>query len=79
MTSFEFLQEDDEVGSESYLTNEAAYNFSDAYSLKYRTRRNEKTDFTEFYNLIYEYKNDCLVAGIKYKKTYFLKNKINIY
>ena len=21
-----------------------------------------KTDFTEFYNLIYEYKNDCLTA-----------------
>ena len=45
VTSFEFLQEDDEVGSESYLSNETAYNFNDAYSLKYRTRRNKKTDF----------------------------------
>ena len=26
---------------------------------------------TEYYNLIYEYKNDCLVAGIKYNKTYY--------
>ena len=42
VTSFEFLQEDDEVGSESYLFNEMAYNFNDANSLKYRTRRNEK-------------------------------------
>ena len=33
VTSFEFLQEDDEVGSESYLSNETAYNFNDAYSL----------------------------------------------
>ena len=71
VTSFEFLQEDGEVGSESYLTNEAAYNFSNAYSLKYRTRRNEKTDFTEFYNLIYEYKNDCLTASIQYNKDYY--------
>ena len=47
------------------------YNFNNQYSLKYRTRRNKKTDFTEFYNLIYEYKNDCLTAGIKYKKTYY--------
>ena len=76
VTSFEFLQEDDEVGSESYLTNEAAYNFSDAYSLRYRTRRNEKTDFTEFYNLIYEYKNDCLTASIQYNKDYYSDNEL---
>ena len=26
-----------------------------------------KIDLTEYYDLIYEYKNDCLIAGIKYK------------
>ena len=76
VTSFEFLQEDDEVGSESYLSNETAYNFNDAYSLRYRTRRNEKTDFTEFYNLIYEYKNDCLTASIQYNKDYYSDNEL---
>ena len=30
-----------------------------------------KTDLTEYYNLVYEYKNDCLTAGIKYKKSYY--------
>ena len=76
VTSFEFLQEDDEVGSESYLFNETAYNFNDANSLKYRSRRNEKTDFTEFYNLIYEYKNDCLTASIQYNKDYYSDNEL---
>ena len=76
VTSFEFLQEDDEVGSESFLTNETSYNFNDAYSLKYRTRRNKKTDFTEFYNLIYEYKNDCLTASIQYNKDYYSDNEL---
>ena len=76
VTSFEFLQEDDEIGSESYLSNETAYNFNDANSLKYRTRRNEKTDFTEFYNLIYEYKNDCLTASIQYNKDYYSDNEL---
>ncbi len=76
VTSFEFLQEDDEVGSESYLSNETAYNFNDANSLKYRTRRNKKTDFTEFYNLIYEYKNDCLTAAIQYNKDYYSDNEL---
>ena len=76
VTSFEFLQEDDEVGSESYLTNETSYNFNNSNSLKYRTRRNEKTDFTEFYNLIYEYKNDCLTASIQYNKDYYSDNEL---
>ena len=31
----------------------------------------EKLNLTEFYDLVYEYKNDCLTAGIKYKKTYY--------
>ncbi|MDC3039301.1 hypothetical protein OA094_03675 [Candidatus Pelagibacter sp.] len=76
VTSFEFLQEDDEVGNESYLSNETVYNFNNAYSLKYRTRRNKKTDFTEFYNLIYEYKNDCLTASIQYNKDYYSDNEL---
>ena len=76
VTSFEFLQEDDEVGSESYLFNETAYNFNNANSLKYRSRRNEKTDFTEFYNLIYEYKNDCLTASLQYNKDYYSDNEL---
>ena len=76
VTSFEFLQEDDEIGNKSYLSNETSYNFSDQYSLKYRTRRNKKTDFTEFYNLIYEYKNDCLTASIQYNKDYYSDDEL---
>ena len=76
VTSFEFLQEDDEVGNESYLSNETSYNFNDSYSIKYRTRRNKKTDFTEFYNLIYEYKNDCLTASIQYNKDFYSDNEL---
>ena len=28
-------------------------------------------NFTEFYNLIYQYQNDCLIAGIEYSKDYY--------
>ncbi len=71
VTTFEFLQEDDEVGSENYYSNETAFMFNESNSLKYRTRRNKKTDLTEYYNLIYEYKNDCLTAAIQYNKDYY--------
>ena len=37
----------------------------------FNTRRNRKTSLTEYYDLVYEYKNDCLTAGVHYKKTYY--------
>ena len=33
--------------------------------------KNKEIDLTEYYDLIYEYKNDCLTAGIRYNKTYY--------
>ncbi len=71
VTTFEFLQEDDELGTENYYSNEMKLILDKTNSLKYRTRRNKKTDLTEYYNLIYEYKNDCLTAAIQYNKDYY--------
>ncbi len=71
VTTFEFLQEDDEVGSENHYSSEIKLLLDESNSLKYRTRRNKKTDLTEYYNLIYEYKNDCLTAAIQYNKDYY--------
>ena len=71
VTSFEYLQENDEVGSESYFSNNMKLGLTSSSSLKYMTRRNRKTDLTEYYNLIYEYKNDCLTAAIQYNKNYY--------
>ena len=51
--------------------NNTTLKFNDANFLTFNTRRNKKIDLTEYYNLIYEYKNDCLIAGIKYKKSYY--------
>jgi len=71
ITSFEFLEENDDIGSDSYLLSDIKYNVSDNNSISYNTRRNRKTDLTEYYNLIYEYTNDCLVAAIEYNKDYY--------
>ena len=70
-TEFEFLEENNLIGSDSYLANKSRVNISDDQLLSYSTRRNRKTNLTEYYNLMYEYKNDCLIASIKYKKDYY--------
>jgi LPS-assembly protein len=71
VTSFEFLEENNSIGMESFISNESSYQFNENKSLLFRTRKNKKTDLTEYYDLIYQYKMDCLTAGIKYKKSYY--------
>ena len=46
-------------------------NFDENNFLTFKTRRNRKISLTEYYDLVYEYQNDCLTAGIKYQKTYY--------
>ena len=77
ITSFEFLEENNDYGSESYLLSDVKYNFNEGNSIAYNTRRNRKTDLTEYYNLIYEYKNDCLIAAVEYNKDYYQDRDLN--
>jgi LPS-assembly protein len=71
VASFDFLEENNEIGSDSYFSRDIGYKLDQNNMISYSTRRNRKTDLTEYYNLIYQYKNDCLVAGIEYNKNYY--------
>ena len=79
ITTFDFYEENNEIGSKSYTGNEIQYLFDDENSISFNTRKNKKNNLTEFYNLIYEYKNDCLIASIKYNKEYYENNEIKPY
>ena len=70
-TNFNFIEENEIIGDTNTLENNTTLKFNDANFLTFNTRRNKKIDLTEYYDLIYEYKNDCLIAGIKYKKSYY--------
>ena len=68
---FNYLEERGVIGQKSVVENTTEYNFDESNSLSYSTRRNRKLNLTEYYDLVYEYKNDCLVAAVKYKKNYY--------
>ena len=70
-TNFNYLQEKGTIGRTNVLENMTKYNFNEDNSILFSTRRNRNLNLTENYDLVYEYKNDCLVAGIKYKKNYY--------
>ena len=71
LTNFNYLNEDNTFSKESYIANTSTYYIDDSNNVSFKTRRNKKTKLTEFYNLIYQYKNDCLAAAIEYKKDYY--------
>ena len=70
-TSFSFIEENGKMGETNVLESSISYNFDENNFLSFKTRRNRKINLTEYYDLVYEYKNDCLTAGIKYKKSYY--------
>jgi len=58
------------------ISNATKYSLNEYNSLTFETRRNREIDLTEYYDLVYEYKNDCLIAGIKYRKDYYTDGDI---
>ena len=74
--TFEFYEENNSLGDNSYYSNTITYEANNNNFVSFRTRRNNKTNLTEFYNLIYEYKNDCLIASINYNKEYYTNNSL---
>ena len=70
-TKFSYLNENNSILKNSYLQNETNFRINEYNSLIFKTRENKEKSFTEFYNLIYQYQNDCLTAGIEYNKEYY--------
>ena len=64
IAGFIFLRLRGILGKKTRHEEDMASSFAHDFEFK-------KTNLTEFYNLIYEYKNDCLVAAIEYNKDYY--------
>ena len=71
ITSFEFLEEDNHLENVSYLKNKTKITFDSNKSISFGTSKNLDQDITDYYNLIYEYENDCLTAAVEYNKSYY--------
>jgi LPS-assembly protein len=76
-TNFSFSEEAGILGDSNVISNVTKLvDFKDYHNLSFSTRRNRKINLTEFYDIIYEYKNDCLVAEIKYRKDFYSDNDL---
>lgn len=71
VTKFIFDEQNGSQGNSNTISNETSVKFNNNNYLTFATKRNRKTNLTEYYDFVYEYKNDCLTAGISYQKSYY--------
>lgn len=69
--NLDYLEENEHIGNENYINQGIEIEFDRFNSLSFDTRKNFKTDSTEFYNLTYEYLNDCLRAAVEFKREFY--------
>ena len=68
---FRYLQEKKHVGDQDYFTTKVNFKNQDKGLFSFETKRNLITSSSEFYNLSYEYINDCLRAGLVYRREFY--------
>ena len=71
-----YLKEQKHIGDQEYLNLKIDLEKGKNAILSAETKRNLVTDSSEFYNLSYEYLNDCLRAGIVYRREFYNDSEI---
>jgi len=71
LTTFNYIEERSLIGSTHIVSNNTEYKINDQNYISFSTSRNQAINLTEYYNLSYEYKNDCLTAALRFNKTFY--------
>ena len=69
--NLDYLEERKHIGSEHYINSGVSLSFNDSNKLSFETKKNFKTDSTELYDISYEYENDCLTAGLLFRREFY--------
>ena len=70
-TSFNFLSSGDVIGNDEIISNSSTIRLDKEKSLKFNIAKDLNRDFTEYYDLIYEYETDCLKTSIEFNKKFY--------
>tara|TARA_B100001057_G_scaffold360894_1_gene363273 strand:+ start:5041 stop:7443 length:2403 start_codon:yes stop_codon:yes gene_type:complete len=65
-----YLQEKEHIGHQEYFSSKFEIGENNT-KFSFENKRNLITDSSEFYNLSYEYLNDCLRAGLVYRREFY--------
>ena len=71
ITNFKFTSVDGELGNNEIISNVTSVKLNEENFLKFNTSKDLKNNFTEYYNLIYSYETDCLIASAEFNKKFY--------
>ncbi len=74
--NFNYLKEQKHYGDNKYLETELNFNRNSNERVSFKGKRNLITNSAEYYDLSYEYFNDCLRAGIVYRREFYNDSEI---
>ena len=74
--NFDYLKENNHIGNQEYFVSKVNFFNKDNKSLSFETKRNLITNSSEFYDLSYEYANDCLRAGLVYREEFYKDSEL---
>ena len=70
-----YLEEKQHVGNQKYIQTKIGFN-AEKSSISLGAKRNLLTNSAEFYNMSYEYLNDCLRAGLVYRREFYKDSEL---
>jgi len=73
---FSYLEENKHIGDQEYFKTKLDYKRNENGIFSIETKRNLVTNSSEFYNLSYEYLNDCLRAGLVYRREFYQDSEL---
>jgi len=71
-----YLQEKNHIGNQEFIQTGFDFMPNNSTQVSFNTKRNLLTSSAEFYNLSYNYINDCLKAGIAYRREFYTDRDI---
>ena len=69
--NFNYIEENNHIGDKKYFKTKINFDNQENRLVSFETKRNLITNSAEFYDLSYEYANDCLRAGLVFRREFY--------
>ena len=71
ITSFSYHTEGNDLEEKENLKNNTSFHLDEENIIKFEIAKDLQDDFTQYYDLIYEYTTDCISLNFKYNKSFY--------
>ena len=75
--NLKYLEENNHIGTTHYVKSDLKISINESNNLNFDFRKNLETESTEFYSMSYDYLNDCLRAGVVFRRKFYQDRDID--